>query len=79
MNTAKIAVAIRRNVLELARKEVEEGRAKSLSAYITDAIDERLRRDELERLLDRMDAEHEPPSKRAKAWARRVLTRARLL
>ena len=41
--------------------------------------DERLRRDELSRLLDLMDLEHGPPSKSAKAWASRVLTRARSL
>jgi antitoxin ParD1/3/4 len=79
MTREKIAIAIRKNVLELARKEVEEGRANSLSAYITDAVDERLRRDELQRLLDRMDAEHGEPNKPAKAWAKRVLKRARSL
>ncbi|HEY3820639.1 MAG TPA: hypothetical protein VGL81_25910 [Polyangiaceae bacterium] len=79
MNTAKVAVAIPKAVLALAKKEVREGRAKSLSAYVSDAIDQRLRRDELERLLDRMDAEHGPPGKRAKAWAKRVLARAQSL
>jgi hypothetical protein len=66
-------------VLALAKKEVRDGRAKSLSAYVSEAIDERLRRDELTRLLDCMDAEHGPPNTRAKAWAKRVLTRARSL
>jgi hypothetical protein len=79
MTTAKIAIAIPREVLALAKKEVKAGRAKSLSAYVSDAIDERLRRDELSRLLDLMDLEHGPPSKSAKAWASRVLTRARSL
>jgi hypothetical protein len=79
MTTAKIAIAIPREVLKLAKQEVKAGRAKSLSAYVSDAIDERLRRDELERLLDVMDAEHGPPSKKAKAWARRVVARARSL
>jgi hypothetical protein len=76
MNTAKVAIAIPKEVLALARKEVKQGRARSLSAYVSAAIDERLRRDELERLLDQMDAEHGPPDKRATAWARRVIKRA---
>jgi hypothetical protein len=79
MTTAKIAIALPREVLALAKKEVKAGRAKSLSAYVSDAIDERLRRDELARLLDLMDAEHGPPGKKAKAWASRVLARARSL
>jgi hypothetical protein len=79
MNTAKIAVAIPKELLARARKEVREGRAKSLSAYVSEAVDERLRRDELTRLLDGMDAEFGPPGKRAKGWAKRVLLRARSL
>jgi len=79
MTTAKIAIALPREVLELAKKELRAGRAKSLNAYVSEAIDERLRRDELARLLDLMDLEHGPPNKKAKAWAGRVLTRARSL
>lgn len=79
MTAAKIAVAIPRDVLDLAKKEVKRGRAKSLSAYISEAVDEKLRRDELERLLDAMDAEYGPPGKKAGAWARRVTKRARSL
>ena len=79
MTAAKIAVAIPRDVLELAKREVKQGRAKSLSAYISEAVDERLRRDELARLLDLMDREHGKPRKKAEAWAKRVLKRARSL
>jgi Arc/MetJ-type ribon-helix-helix transcriptional regulator len=79
MNVAKVAIALPREVLARAKREVRAGRAKSLSAFVSEAIDERLRRDELARLLDLMDAEHGPPAKTAKQWASRVVSRARSL
>jgi len=48
---------------------------KNLSALVSETLDERLRRDELDAILDAMDAEYGPPSKSAKAWAKRVLGR----
>ncbi len=63
-------------VLRLARKEVAAGRAKSLSSFVAEAVDEKLRRDELSAILDEMDVEHGKPTKADKAWARRVLKRS---
>jgi hypothetical protein len=63
-------------VLRLARKEVAAGRAKSLSALVSEAVDEKLRRDELSAILDAMDAEHGKPTKAATSWAKRVLKRS---
>jgi hypothetical protein len=40
---------------------------------VAEAIDEKLRRDELSAILDALDAEHGKPTKAATAWARRVL------
>ena len=76
MTAAKIAITISADVLKLAKKRVKAGRAKSLSAFVNDAVDEKLRRDELAELLDAMDAKHGPPSKVAEAWAKRVLARS---
>ena len=73
MNTAKVAVSIPKEVLERAKAEVATGRAKNLSALVSEALDERLRRDELGAILEAMDAEHGPVSKAARAWAKRVL------
>ena len=73
MNSAKVALSIRADLLEQAKAQVATGRAKSLSAFVSDALDQKLRRDELSAILDAMDAEHGPPSKAAKAWAKRVL------
>ena len=69
MNTAKVAVSIPKEVLERAKAEVATGRAKNLSALVSEALDERLRRDELGAILEAMDAEHGPVSKAARAWA----------
>jgi hypothetical protein len=56
--------------------EVAAGRAKSLSSFGAEAVDEKLRRDELAAILDAMDAEHGKPTKEATAWAKRVLERS---
>ena len=76
MTAAKIAVTIPADTLQLARRRVKSGRAKSLSALVTEAVDEKLRRDELVEILDAMDAEYGPPTKAAKSWAKKVLARS---
>jgi hypothetical protein len=63
-------------VLRRAKKEVAAGRAKSLSSLVSEAVDEKLRRDELRAILDAMDAEHGKPAKAATEWAKRVLGRS---
>ena len=63
-------------VVRLAKREVAAGRAKSLSAFVSEAVDEKLRRDELTAILDAMDVEHGKPTKAAKTWAKRVLERS---
>jgi hypothetical protein len=73
MNSAKVALSIPAELLEQAKAEVANGRAKNLSVFVSEALDQRLRRDELTTILDAMDAEHGPPNKSAKAWAKRVL------
>ena len=76
MTKAKIALTIPADVLVLAKKEVRAGRAKSLSAFISEAVDEKVRRLELTSILDAMDAEHGPPNKAARSWAKQVLRRS---
>jgi Arc/MetJ-type ribon-helix-helix transcriptional regulator len=76
MTAAKVAVTISTDVLELAKERVKAGRAKSLSALVNEAVDEKLRRDELTELLDAMDSKHGPPSKAARSWAKRVLAQS---
>jgi len=76
MTKAKVALTIPSEVLRLAQKEVRAGRAKSLSAFVSEAVDEKVRRDELSSILDAMDAELGKPNKAAMVWARRVLRRS---
>lgn len=73
MSTAKVAVSLPKDVLERAREEVAAGRAKNLSVLVSETLRERLDRDELGAVLEAMDAEYGPPSKSARAWAKRVL------
>jgi hypothetical protein len=76
MTTAKVALSIPTELLALAKKRVKAGRAKSLSAFVTGAVDEKLRRDDLTQLLDELDARHGAPDKAARAWAKQVLARS---
>ncbi|MBX3187518.1 MAG: hypothetical protein KF819_10910 [Labilithrix sp.] len=76
MSSEKVALSMPAGVLHLAKKEVAAGRAKSLSAFVAEAVDEKLRRDELSRILDAMDAEHGKTTRAEKAWAKRVLARS---
>jgi Arc/MetJ-type ribon-helix-helix transcriptional regulator len=75
MTAAKVAVTIPADVLKLAREQVRAGRSKSLSALVSEAVNEKIRRNELAEILDAMDAEHGKPDGAARAWARRVLKR----
>jgi hypothetical protein len=76
MNSAKVALSMPADVLRLAKREVAAGRAKSLSSFVSEPVDEKLRRDELSAILDAMDAEHGKPTKAATAWAKRILQRS---
>jgi hypothetical protein len=73
MNSAKVALSIPADLLEQAKAEVATGRAKNLSVFVSEALDQKLRRDELNTILDVMDAEHGTPNKSARTWAKRVL------
>jgi hypothetical protein len=43
---------------------------------VSEALEEKLDRDELSDVLDAMDAEYGRPSKAARQWARKVLSRS---
>jgi Arc/MetJ-type ribon-helix-helix transcriptional regulator len=76
MTMEKVALTIPAEVLRIAKKRVRAGRAKSLSAFVSAALQEKLERDELTEILDRMDAELGAPTKGDRAWAKRVLGRS---
>ncbi len=57
MTKAKIAVTVPRPLVANARRAVKEGRAESVSAYVTAALEEKAKLDDLKALLDEMLAE----------------------
>jgi Arc/MetJ-type ribon-helix-helix transcriptional regulator len=50
----KLAVSLPSRAAEHVKREVKEGRAMSVSAYIADAIEEKSKREDLRVLLDQM-------------------------
>jgi hypothetical protein len=76
MTAAKVAISIPARLLKEAKQQVRTGHAKSLSALVTEAVEDKVRRNELAEILTQMDAEFGKPSKAAQAWAKRVLKRS---
>ncbi len=54
MNKAKVAVAVPVPLLEVARRAVRSGRARSVSAYVSAALEEKAKLDDLSALLDEL-------------------------
>lgn len=54
MTKAKIAVTLPRPLLAKAQRAVKEGRAESVSAYVTAALEEKTKLDDLKGMLDEM-------------------------
>ncbi len=75
MTAVKIAVSVPDHVLRRAREQVRAGKAKTLSALVSEAVEEKVARDELSEILDKMDAAYGRPDKAAKAWAKRLFKR----
>lgn len=57
MTKAKIAVTLPQPLLAKAKRAVKEGRAESVSAYVTAALEEKTMLDDLRVMLDEMLAE----------------------
>lgn len=64
---------MRREVLARAERHVRRGKAKSVSAWVDAAMDEKARREDLAALLAEMRAEAGPASATDVAWARAAL------
>jgi Arc/MetJ-type ribon-helix-helix transcriptional regulator len=54
MTKAKIAVTVPRALLANARRAVKQGRAASVSAYVSEALEEKAKIDDLKGMLDEM-------------------------
>ncbi|MES1186967.1 MAG: hypothetical protein ABUL60_24345 [Myxococcales bacterium] len=73
MTAAKIAITLPRPLLAKVKGAVKRGRAGSVSAFVSEALEARVREDSLAGLVRDLIAEHGEPSRKDKAWARRVL------
>jgi hypothetical protein len=73
MTAIKIAVTVPEDVLKRAKAQVKAGHAKTLSSLVSEAVEEKVARNELAAILDAMDAQHGPIPKSAKTWAKRLL------
>jgi hypothetical protein len=73
MPRSRVTVTVRPQVLAAAEQEVASGRAASLSAWVDQAMEEKVRREELAGLLAEMQAENGPASEQEDAWARQAL------
>jgi hypothetical protein len=65
MTSMKIAVSLPRETFERAKRAVRRGRAASLSAYVTAALEQKATLDELDDLLNEMLEESGGPMTRA--------------
>ena len=57
MTKRKIAISLPGPLVDRAQTAVRNGRARSISAYIASALEEKSKTDELEKLLEQMLAE----------------------
>jgi hypothetical protein len=73
MQRARVTVTVRRDLLAKAERQVKRGRARSLSAWVDSAMEEKARREDLVALLAEMRAENGPATAKEHAWAKAVL------
>ncbi len=71
--TQKIAVSLPDEQLDAIRRAVSEGRASSVSGFISGAVARAEQEDSLSRLLDDLDRELGEPSTAEYAWADKAL------
>jgi antitoxin ParD1/3/4 len=71
--TRKIAVSLPDEQVDAMRRAVDEGRASSVSGYVSQAIEHAERADTLHVLLDDLDSQLGPPGDEDYAWADDVL------
>ena len=71
---AKIAVTLPQELVDAARSAVRHGRAPSVSAYVSEAVAQRAKSEDLDALLEEMlDETGGPMTEEERAWADREL------
>lgn len=71
--TERITVTLPAELANAARHAVEQGRAESVSAYVTSAVAQAAARERDDRLYSRRWAQHGVPSVENAAWALKAL------
>jgi len=70
---ARITVTVDEETLRAAEREVANGRARSLSAFVAEAIESQVKRESLKDVMADIRAEIGPPTEEETSWAREVL------
>ena len=73
MTRKKIAITLPEEQVELARRAVADGRASSVSAYISEALARRDADEQVLEMIAEIYAETGQPTEEDRAWARRAL------
>ena len=71
----RVTISVESEALQLARADVEAGKASSLSGAVEEALQAHRRRRALQESLDMLEVDHGPIGKEAEEWARRELDR----
>jgi Arc/MetJ-type ribon-helix-helix transcriptional regulator len=73
MTRQKIAITLPEEQVAAARQAVAEGRAASVSAYISQALARRTAEEDMAEIIAEIFAQAGEPTDEDRAWARRVL------
>lgn len=73
MRKQRVTVTVAPESLEAAERDVVAGKAASVSAWVSEAMAEKARRESLRDLLAEMRAEIGPATREETEWARAVL------
>ncbi len=69
----RLAVTIPRGLSRRLRRKAETGEARSISAFVAEAVEEKLERDDLQATLAEMIEKVGPPTPEEKAWVDEIV------
>jgi hypothetical protein len=73
----RVTISVEPEVIQIAREDVEAGRAMTISGAVEDAVTARARKRALREALDMREAEFGPIGEEARAWAKKEMARVR--
>lgn len=73
----RVTISVEPEVIQIAKEDVEAGRAASVSGAMEDAVKARAKRRALREALDMREAELGPIGEEARAWAKKEMERVR--